>query len=492
MLWYFEFYEKNINFVKILTALYKKLFSETIIYGIGSILPRLIMFALNPFIIGVTAEGEYSIFGQLYAAVSFLNVILTFGFETAFFRYATEEGLYQKVLNTSFWFMTMTSTIMMVLLYLFLEPLANFADYQDNPEYLLWFGWIAFFDTLCVIPFAVLRFKNRPILYSGIKVFQNVFQAILTIVLLYYVSTDFMVSLGFNNTISYPFISNLIASILGIILLLGIIKQVQFKFDKPLFKTMFMYGYPVMIAGLGYILNENFDKLIQRKFIDENFAGSYAACYKIATLMTLFVTAYRMGIEPFFFKVAKKGDSKQTYANILFFFSIICNVVILGILANLDWIKKIFIPKSSFWIALDIVPIILIANLFFGIYYNLSTWYKVTDRTNIGTIISLVGGAITVILNVVLLPKYGFMVSAWTTLIAYGVMMVISYIWGQKVYPIPYKVNKILLYMGIAIALALTNYYVLDSNLIIGNLILIVYIAFIAFAERNTLKKLRK
>lgn len=450
------------------------------------------MFALNPFIIGKTSNTDFSIFGQLYAAVSFLNVILTFGFETAFFRFATEEGKYQKVLNTSFWFMVMSSTLFMVLLYVFLQPLAEIADYKDHPEYLLWFGWIAFFDTICVIPFAVLRFKNRPILYSVIRVFQNVFQAVLTIVLLYYVSESFMTNLGFDNTISYPFISNLIASILGVILLLGVIRHVQFKFDKPLFKTMFLYGYPIMIAGLGYILNENFDKLVQRNLIDPASAGSYAACYKLATLMTLFVTAYRMGIEPFFFKVAKKGDAKQTYANILFFFSIICNIVILAILANLDWIKKIFITDSSYWSALDIVPIILIANLFFGIYYNLSTWYKVTDRTNIGTVISLIGGAITIILNLVLLPKYGFMVSAWTTLIAYGVMMVISYIWGQKVYPIPYKVNKIMLYMIIAIALAWTNYFILDSNLIIGNLLLIVYISFIAFAERNTLKKLRK
>ena len=450
------------------------------------------MFALNPFIIGKTSNTDFSIFGQLYAAVSFLNVILTFGFETAFFRFATEEGKYQKVLNTSFWFMVMSSTLFMVLLYVFLQPLAEIADYKDHPEYLLWFGWIAFFDTICVIPFAVLRFKNRPILYSVIRVFQNVFQAVLTIVLLYYVSESFMTDLGFDNTISYPFISNLIASILGVFLLFGVIRHVQFKFDKPLFKTMFLYGYPIMIAGLGYILNENFDKLVQRNLIDPASAGSYAACYKLATLMTLFVTAYRMGIEPFFFKVAKKGDAKQTYANILFFFSIICNIVILAILANLDWIKKIFITDSSYWSALDIVPIILIANLFFGIYYNLSTWYKVTDRTNIGTVISFIGGAITIILNLILLPKYGFMVSAWTTLIAYGVMMVISYIWGQKVYPIPYKVNKIMLYMIIAIALAWTNYFILDSNLIIGNLLLIVYISFIAFAERNTLKKLRK
>ncbi len=196
------------------------------------------MFALNPFIIGKTSNTDFSIFGQLYAAVSFLNVILTFGFETAFFRYATEEGLYQKVLNTSFWFMTLTSSAMMILLYLFLQPLADFSNYSDHPEYLLWFGWIAFFDTICVIPFAVLRFKNRPILYSAIRVFQNVFQAVLTIALLYYVSTDFMVDLGFDNTISYPFISNLIASILGVFLLLGVIRHIQFKFDKPFYKII--------------------------------------------------------------------------------------------------------------------------------------------------------------------------------------------------------------------------------------------------------------
>ncbi|MBS7334154.1 lipopolysaccharide biosynthesis protein [Faecalibacter bovis] len=470
--------------------MYKKLFSETIIYGVGSILPRLIMFALNPFIIGKTAETDFSIFGQLYAAVSFLNVILTFGFETAFFRYATEDGLYQKVLNTAFWFMTATSSLMLILLYVFLQPLADFANYTENPEYLLWFGWIAFFDTICVIPFAVLRFKNKPIYYSAIKVFQNVFQALLTIFLLYYISTDFMVDLGFTNTISYPFISNLIASILGVVLLLGVIKQVQLKFDSDLFKKMFLYGYPIMIAGLGYILNENFDKLVQRQLIDEADAGSYAACYKIATLMTLFVTAYRMGIEPFFFKVAKDKDAKQMYANILFFFSLICNVVILGILANIDLIKQIFIPKSSFWLALDIVPIILIANLFYGIYYNLSTWYKVTDRTNVGTRISLIGGAITVILNLILLPKYGFMVSAWATLIAYGTMMIISYIWGQNAYKIPYQTGKIILYMTIAIVMACVNYYVLDSNLIIGNLLLISYIALLFIVERRTIKKL--
>lgn len=448
------------------------------------------MFALNPFIIGKTAETDFSIFGQLYAAVSFLNVILTFGFETAFFRYATEEGLYQKVLNTAFWFMTATSSLMMILLYVFLQPLADFANYTENPEYLLWFGWIAFFDTICVIPFAVLRFKNKPIYYSAIKVFQNVFQALLTIFLLYYISTDFMVDLGFTNTISYPFISNLIASILGVILLLGVVKQVQLKFDSGLFKKMFLYGYPIMIAGLGFILNENFDKLVQRQLIDEADAGSYAACYKIATLMTLFVTAYRMGIEPFFFKVAKDKDAKQMYANILFFFSLICNVVILGILANIDLIKQIFIPKSSFWIALDIVPIILIANLFYGIYYNLSTWYKVTDRTNVGTRISLIGGAITVVLNLMLLPTYGFMVSAWATLLAYGTMMVISYVWGQKAYKIPYQTGKIVLYMAIAIVMACVNYYVLDSNLIIGNLLLISYIALLFIAEKSTIKQL--
>lgn len=470
--------------------MYKKLFSETLIYGMGAILPRLIIFVLNPLYNIYLLNSEYSKFSQLYAAISFLNVFLTFGFETAFFRFAPEKGMYQKVLNTAFLFMLVTSSLFLVVLYTFLEPLAEFAGYQNYEKYLVWFGWIAFFDTICVIPFAVLRFKGKPIQYSGIRVVQTLFQALMTYALFALVSPELLASINFSDKLSYPFLANLFASVIGLFLLVRVIKEIRFKPDFDLFKRMFKYGYPIMLAGFAFILNENFDKLIHRFYISEEAAGSYSGCYKLAMIMTMFVTAYRMGVEPFFFKVSKNEDSKQTYANILFAFSIICNLLVLGILANLSWITKLFVPNKTYHIAMDIVPIILVANLFYGLYYNLSTWYKVTDKTYVGTIVSSIGGLITILMNVFLIKEYGFMISAWATLIAYATMMVISYFWGQRSYKIPYQTGKIILYMSIAILLSCINFYVLDSNLLIGNLLLISYIAFLIFAEKSLLKKL--
>jgi len=456
----------------------------------GAILPRLIIFVLTPLYNSFLLNTEYSKFSQLYAAISFLNVFLTFGFETAFFRYAPEKNMFQRVLNTSFWFMFSNAAIFLILLYFFIDPIATFSGYEDAKQYLIWFGWIAFFDTICVIPFAVLRFKGRPIMYSGIRVIQTTVQAILTLSLFALVSPQFLESVNFTDKLAFPFFANLVASVLGVILLLKVIKDIRFNFDFQLFKKMFHYGYPIMLAGFAFIINENFDKLIHRFYISEADAGSYSGCYKLAMIMTMFVTAYRMGVEPFLFKVAKNEDSRKTYADILFIFSIICNLVVLAILANLSWITKVFVPNESYHIAMDIVPIILVGNLFYGIYYNLSTWYKVTDKTYVGTVVSSIGGLITILLNIFLIKEYGFMVSAWATLIAYGTMMIISYIWGQKSYKIPYKTGKIILYMTIAIAMACINYYVLDSNLIIGNLLLISYIAFLIIAEKSTIKQL--
>jgi len=284
----------------------------------------------------------------------------------------------------------------------------------------------------------------------------------------------------------------LFASILGFILLIPILKNIKFSFDWELFKKMFHYGYPIMIAGLAFVTNENLDKLIQRNIISEADAGAYNGVYKLAMILTLFVTAYRMGVEPFFFKVSEKANSKQTYADVLLYFSLVCNIVIVGVVANLDWIKLILIGNKSYWIAMDIVPIILIANLFYGIYFNLSTWYKVTDKTYVGTIISLIGSGITLLMNLFLLKKYGFMVSAWATLFAYASMMLISYFWGQKEYKIPYKTRKITLYTLVAITFTCLTYYVFDSNILIGNLFLIMYLAMVAFIEKNSLKRLKK
>jgi O-antigen/teichoic acid export membrane protein len=207
----------------------------------------------------------------------------------------------------------------------------------------------------------------------------------------------------------------------------------------------------------------------------------------MAVLMTLFVTAYRMGIEPFFFKQMQNENAKLTYAKVTEYFSFFASIVALGIIANVSWIKFLLVPNSSYWVALNIIPIIVIANLFFGIYYNLSTWYKVTDRTRVGTYISWTGAIITIILNLLLLRQYGFMVSAWVTLAAYFVMMVLSYFLGQKYYPIPYRMKKISIFIVLlaVFSYAIVNFF--DYNFWIGNLLFLVYTGILIYSEKDML-----
>lgn len=463
----------------------KKLLNETIIYGIGAILPRIIIFILNPLYIHHINKDEFAQFTNLYAIISFVNIILTFGFETAFFRFSSEEENKEKTFNTSFWFLAGTSTLFLVLCLLFNQPLAEAMGYNKNPEFIRWFAWIAFFDTICVIPFAWLRYHNKPIKYSLIRVFQSLAQTIIVILLFLWIPAEFSKKLGMSEKVSYPFWSNLMGSLLGVIMLLPIISKVKFQFAKDLFVRMISYSWPIMVAGFAFMVNENFDKAIQYYFIDEGDAGAYGGCYKLAVLMTLFVTAYRMGIEPFFFKQMQNENAKITYAKVTEYFTFFASIVAMGIIANISWLKTLFIPNKSYWTAIDIIPIIVIANLCFGIYYNLSTWYKVTDRTKIGTVISWAGALITIILNVVLLKKFGFMVSAWTTLAAYFTMMVLSYFLGQKYYPIHYRIKNISLCLILLVVFSYVSYKLFNANFWIGNLLFLIFTAIIVYSERR-------
>lgn len=468
--------------------MYKKLLSETVIYGIGSILPRLINFALMPLYAMQIDASEFSKFAQLYSLVAFVNIVLTFGFETAYFRYSADKSISHKVFHTSFWFVFANALTFLVGMHLFNISLSNFFNYVETPEYLLFFAWIAFFDAICMVPFAYLRFVNKPIKYSAIKVFQGVFQTLLILAFFYAIPESVLVNVGMEENVTYPFVANVIASFTGVLLLFPIIRQVRLFFDFELFKKMFRYGYPVMLAGLAFVTNENLDKLLLRDMIDEAEAGAYAGCYKLASLMILMVTAYRLGVEPFFFKKAKDVDAKQTYADVMMYFVIFCGLAVVALLGNLSWIKKIIIPNEGYWVAIQIVPIIVIANYFFGIYYNLSTWYKVTDKTYVGTIVSWVGAGLTILLNVLLIPIIGFIASAWATLVAYTTMMVISYFWGQKAYKIPYKYKKILMYMTLSVVFGILAYNFSEDSFIIGNLFLIFYLAITIFIEKKSLK----
>ena len=452
-------------------------------------MPRVINFLLNPYYISeFDGADQFAQFINLYAIISFVNIILTFGFETAFFRFSAEKDNTQRTFNTAFWFLGVTALIFLVSVLTFNQPIASFLDFAENPEYIRWFAWIAFFDTLLVIPFAWLRFNNKPIKYSVIRVSQSVIQTVLILAFFMWIPKTFSAEMGLTEKVSYPIFSNVMGSMLGFMFLLPVILKVRLNFDFSLFKRMLTYAWPVMVAGLAFVINENFDKMIQRFVISEFDAGAYGGCYKLAVLMTLFVTAYRMGIEPFFFKQMDNADAKVKYARVTEYFVIAGSIIALGLITNIGWLKDLFITDESYWIALDIIPIVVIANLFFGIYYNLSTWYKVTDRTHFGLYISWIGAAITLVLNLLLLPRYGFMVSAWVTLGAYFIMFLLSYFLGQKYYPIPYKRNKIIFYLTLVILFSLLSYVIFDASFWAGNVLLLIFISIVWFIERRNLQ----
>lgn len=448
-------------------------------------MPRIIVVLLNYLFIKNINNEDFAIFTNLYALISFVNIVLSFGFETAYFRFSSDKDNEQKVFSTSFWFLTGLSAVFLIMVLLFNQSIADVFGYSQTPEFIRWFAWIAFFDNLLVIPLAWFRFHNKPIKYTAVRVTQAVFQSIFAIALFLYIPQEISVKIGLKEKVAYPFYSNLAASFLGVLLVLPIILKIKLQFSKGLFLQMIKYSWPIMIAGLAFMVNENFDKFIQKFIIDDGDAGAYGGCYKMAVLMTLFVTAYRMGIEPFFFKQMQNENAKLTYAKVTEYFSFFASAVALGIIANVSWIKLLLVPNSSYWVALNIIPIIVIANLFFGIYYNLSTWYKVTDRTRVGTYISWTGAIITIILNLVLLKKYGFMVSAWVTLAAYFTMMVLSYFLGQKYYPIPYRVKKISFFI---ILLAVFSYIIVEFfnyNFWAGNLLFFIYAGIMLYSEKE-------
>lgn len=467
--------------------MYKKLINETIIYGIGAIMPRIIVFILNPYYIHEFRAEEFAVFTNLYALISYVNIVLTFGFETAFFRFAAEKGNKSITFNTAYVFLAANALIFLLINTVFSQPIAHWLHYEQTPEYIRWFGWIAFFDTLCVIPFAWLRFNNRPIRYSIVRVSSSLIQTLAVLLLFLAVPADFSASLGLKSKVAFPFISNLLGSLLSFALLLPIAMKVRFHFNKDLFSKMIRYAFPIMLAGFAFMVNENFDKAVQRFVIPEGDAGAYGGCYKLAVLMTLFVTAYRLGVEPFFFKQMKNDNAKITYARVTEYFVIIAGFIALGIIANIGWLKALFIRDQTYWVAIDIVPIIVVSYLFFGVYYNLSTWYKVSDRTQFGTYISWGGAGVTILLNLFLLPTYGFMVSAWATLAAYFFMAVLSFFLGQKYYPIPYRKRKILFYLILSIGFSTIAYVFLNANFWAGNFFLVSYAALAYFIEKKSL-----
>lgn len=483
-------------------SLYKSLFKQTLIYGLATVLPRMISFLLNPLYVGYLPAQEFADVSIIFAWLVFFNVIVSYGMETAFFRFYNTETDKIKVIATATTSIFWTTIVFISMALVFRNNLAELAE--QNLQYITYAIWILALDALVIIPFSKLRAEKRPMQYAAIKIgnvmvnmLLNLFFLITLPFLVKSNPNSFLQTIYFENfQVGYIFLSGLIASLLTFIVLSPAYLKINWRFDLPLWKKMITYGLPVLIAGIGFAINEHFDKILLEKLhIPKTQIGAYSACYKIGMFMVLFRTAYTLGIEPFFFSHADKEDAPKTYATITKYFVISGSFILLFVIVFIDVLKRFLVPNPIYWEAIKVVPLIVLANFFLGIYTNLSVWYKLTNKTIIGAYISMVGAAITLLLNFWLVPtSMGYYGSAVATIVAYGSMMVISYYLGQKKYPIPYEVNRIAAYLGISIFLSALSFYVeiFRHSYIFGIVALLIFAYYIYRNEKQVILKILK
>ena len=490
----------------------KKLAGQTAIYGGTTVISRLLNYLLVPLHTYLFSNAaDYGIVGELYAWTSLFIVILTYGMETAFFKFSQDDNLKDRVYTTVVGSLLFTSTLFIVLCSVFAQPIADWLQYPNHPEYVRWFAVIIGVDALTSIFFAQLRFLNRPIRFAAVKitnilvnVLLNLFFLLLCPWLLQKSPDSAFVNAIYNPEIGvgYIFIANLVASVVTLLMLLpGIFRQ-KFVFDWSLWKQMFRYAFPLLIFGLAGIVNETMDRVLIKRLSPtaepQASVGIYSACYKISIMMTIFIQAFKYAAEPFFFRKAKDKDAKETYAEVMTAFVLVCSVIFVGIMLYID-IVQYFVGKT-YRVGLPIVPILLMANLFLGIFYNLSIWYKLTGQTKFGAYIALFGAAITLGLNWLLIPRFDYMGAAWTTFACYFSMMVVSYLLGQKYYHVNYDLKRILFYLFFAVAVYGLSYGVIHLfgiesmgiRIAVNTVILIGYLGVLWLMNKEMLRGILK
>ncbi len=482
---------------------FKNLFKQTFIYGLATVLPRMLSFLLVPLYTtkGVLSSvAEYGKVSIIFSWFVIFNVILAYGMETAFFRFFNKEEDQNKVVGTSAIALIVSSFGFFILAFLLKNQIAYLTDIKA--EYISLVVWILLLDALVIIPFAWLRAHGKSINYAIIKILNVAFNLGLNVFFLLYlkklaVNSSLMESIYIPNfEVNYIFISNLVASAVTLALMLHFYFKIKYTFDSDLFKKMMRYAIPVLIAGIAFSINETFDRILLDYLLPPDIAetkvGMYSACYKIAVFMTLFATAYRLGIEPYFFSHAKTENPQKNYARILEFFVASGSIMVLAVVVFADVLKPFIVRSEDYWEAMWVVPFILIANFCLGIYHNLSVWYKITDRTKFGAYISVFGALLTLGLNFWLIPIIDYKGSAIATLVAYASMMVASYYYGQKYYPIPYNLKKMSLYLLVSSAFSVISFYVYRDYFYVGITLLMSYLILVFMLEKNQLQQLLK
>jgi O-antigen/teichoic acid export membrane protein len=446
----------------------KKLASQTAIYGLSTILGRFLNYLLVPLHTRVFGTADYGVVSELYAYVSFFIVVLTYGMETTFFRFSQDEEKREKVFPTAFVSIGISSIIFMLCMGAFAQTIANSIRYPNHPEYIIIFSLILGLDAIASIPFALLRQQSRPVKFAivrNINIFINILFNLYFLMLCPYMQRESNISLPFYDEtigVGYVFISNLAASIVTLPLLSKEILYIKKGFDTALWWKMLAYGLPLLIVGMGGMVNETLDRAIMKYLLAAgertmSQVGIYGANYKLSILMSLFIQAFRFAAEPFFFSHAKTSDKKTMYAQVMDYFVIVCLGIFLIITLYIDLFK--YFIGEQFYDGLKVVPILLLANVCLGVYYNLSIWYKLSDQTRKGAMISFIGAGITIGLNIWWIPLFGYIGSAWATFICYFSMMLICYFMGMKYYPIPYHIRHLLSFAGIAFILFFAGWY---------------------------------
>ncbi|TBN03889.1 polysaccharide biosynthesis protein [Hyunsoonleella flava] len=480
---------------------FKSLFKQTFIYGLATVLPRMLTFLLTPLYTEVMAVGVYGKVSIIFSWFAIFNVILAYGMETAFFRFFNKEDHQDKVVGTATLSIVFTSLAIFILAFLFKSQIAEITNIEAH--HISFVIWILLLDALVIIPFAWLRANAKPMKYAIIKIANvaiNIGLNLFFFLLLAGLAEQNEVFDSIYQTdfeINYVLIANLIASGVTLILMFSFYGKIKYIFDSKLWQQMLRYAFPVLIAGLAYTTIETFNRILLESSLStaenpEEEVGMFSACYKLALFMTLFATAFRLGIEPYFFSHAKAKNPQKNYARILEYFVIFGSGILLTVVVFSDILKVIIIRDEEFWEAMWIVPIILIASFCLGIYHNLSVWYKITDRTKFGAYISVVGAIITLALNIWLIPIISYKGSAIATLAAYGTMVLLSYYFGRKYYPIPYNVKKIGAYLLVSIGSSVVYFYQFRANYVVGISLLVVFLGIVYFSEKDKLKQLLK
>jgi len=489
----------------------KKLAQQTAIYGLSSIIGRFLNFLLVPFYTRVFLPDEYGVVTELYTYVVFLLIFLTFGMETGYFRFMRNDADKEHTFSTIICSIFSLTLLFVLAIFLFIDPIAQFLQYSDNKIYIELMAIIIAIDAFVSIPFAKLRHINKPLRFAVIKLLNiavNIGCNILFLVVIpHFAESNVWLRDTFicDNMVIYVFISNLIASVITLLLLLPEIFGEKLVFDYDLFKRLFAYSFPLLLAGLAGQTNELIDRVLLKHFIvvpdgvsDSNQyimsqLGIYGANFKLSIIITIFIQAFRYAFEPMFFSKSKGEDSMKLYADIMKYFIIFCLTIFLGMMFYIDIIK--YFIGEKYHEGLNIVPIVLLANILLGVLYTHSLWYKLTDKTKYGTLIAGIGSLITIVFNIVLIPLLGYFGSACTHLICYVTIVTISYFLGRKYYNVPYDLKSIFIYIVSALILYYASTFIslkeLPLKLVANTGLLLIFILLVVKKE-NVLQLIKR